>query len=137
MTAELSARRKADREAMAARVADLASEYKFPARAHTGIYGPRHLAVDIEFPHGLKLTVNFDGTPGGAGPDVYVLSWYGVEDGTRLHPGMFGHVNPLYGHKATDVAHGFAQLERTLRERFAVIADGSAFTTPSLTQVKH
>jgi hypothetical protein len=127
MTAELSARRKADRQVMAARVAGLASEYKFSAQAHTGIYGPQHLAVDIEFPRGLKLTVDFDGGNCGPGADVYVLNWHGVEDGTRLHPGMFGHVNPYHGHKATDVAHGFAQLVRILRERFTVIRDDSAF----------
>jgi hypothetical protein len=116
---------------MALRIVDLAGEYKFSARVHPGIYGPRHLAVDIEFPHGLKLTVNFDGSNRGAGPDVYVLSWHvdpWDEDSTRLHPGMFGNVNSFHGHKATDVARGFAQLTRILRERFAVIRDGSAFT---------
>lgn len=125
--AELSARRKADRAAMAHRVVDLADEYQLAAWHRPEAEGSRRTSVDLECPRGLKLTVTFDGDTRWNGPDVYVLSWYGVEDGTRLHPGMFRDVNPYHGHKATDVARGFADLEWTLRERFAVIRDDSAF----------
>lgn len=124
---DLTAARKADRETMAHRVVDLASEYRLAAWHRPEEAGTRRTSVDLASPHGLKLTVTFDGSTRELHRDVYVLSWYGVEDGTRLHPGMFGNVNPYHGHKATDVARGFAQLERTLRERFAVIRDGSAF----------
>jgi hypothetical protein len=123
----LSARRKADRGDMAQQVIDLAGEYGLAAwlcRCQPQP-SPRLTAVDIMGLHGLRVTVKFDGSA--ASPDTYLLSWHGVEDGWRLHPGMFGNVNSAHGHKATDVARGFAQLTRILRERFAVIASGSAF----------
>lgn len=82
--------------------------------------------MELAGPHGLKLTVKFDGD-GANGPDTYVLSWYGVEDGVRLAPGTFGRVNPYHGRKSTDVAHGFKALRFLLQCRFTVIADGSAF----------
>jgi hypothetical protein len=130
---ELTARRKVDRAAMACQVADLAGEYGLTAEYQPEQPGTRQVSVALAGPHGLKLTVNFDGRSGACLPDVYVLSWHGVEDGTRLHWGVFGHVNPHHGHKATDVATGFAQLLRILRERFAVIADGSAFIVAEAT----
>jgi hypothetical protein len=126
---ELTARRKADRAAMALQVADLAAEYQLDIWLRPEQPGTRRVGVDLAGPHGLRLTVDFDGSRRALALDVYVLNWHGVEEGTRLHPGMFGHVNEAYGHKATDVAHGFDQLLRTLRDRFKVIADGSAFIT--------
>jgi hypothetical protein len=127
---ELTERRKADRAEMARQVAALAREYGLTVhRARPEQRGTRQVDVELSGPHGLAVTVRFRGSSPQREPDTYVLSWYGVEEGTRLHPGMFGNVNPCYGHKATDVAHGFAQLLRILRERFAVIRDGSAFIT--------
>lgn len=126
MTELLTARRKDHRLTMALQVVDLAGEYRFAAWQRPEKPGTRRTDVDIACPRGLKVTVRFDGANG---PDTYVLSWHGVEEGTRLHWGMFGNVNPCHGHKATDVATGFAQLLRTLRERFAAIRDDSAFIT--------
>lgn len=128
MSETLTERRKDDRAVMALGVAELAIEHGLTAW-HTS--GPRMRGVDLAGPHGLKLSVQFRGDSPQARPDVYVLSWHGVEDGARLHPGMFNSVNPYHGHKATDVAYGFAQLMRILRERFTVIADGSAFVVPA------
>lgn len=126
MTA-LTERRKADREAMALQVAELAGAYGLTASPKPEQPGTRETSVDIAGPHGLHLTVRFRGNSPQAQPDTYVLSWHGVEDGTRLHPGMFGNVNLFHGHKATDVARGFYQLKRILAERFMVISHGSAF----------
>jgi hypothetical protein len=129
MTDTMSARRKADRAVMAQQVIDLAGEYGLAAwvcRCQSQP-SPRLTAVDIMGPHGLRVTVKFDGAA--ETPDTYLLCWHGVHEGTRLHPGMFGIVNSHHGHKATDVPCGFAQLLRILRERFAVIADGSAFVS--------
>jgi hypothetical protein len=125
MTDTMSAKRKADRDAMASQVAALAVEFGLTAVHRIEEPGTRRTSVDLEAPHGLRLTVKFDATL--YAPDTYVLNWHGVHEGTRLHPGMFGIVNSFHGHKATDVPRGFAQLLRILRERFAVIADGSAF----------
>jgi len=120
----LSASRKADRATMASAVAAQAAEYGLRAVHRIEEAGTRLTSVDLTGPHGLKLTVKFDGSTGN---DMYVLSWHGVDEGVRLDPRRFGRVNTHHGHKATDVAHGFAQLRSTLRRRFAAIADGSAF----------
>jgi hypothetical protein len=133
-TRELTAARKADRAEMARQVADLAGEYRFAAHTTRELPGSRYTSVELAMPRGLRLTVKFDGRGTKAdGPDVFVLNWHlnfaAIGEGARLHPGMFNHVNPYGGHKATDVAHGFDQLLRILRERFAVIRDGSAFVT--------
>jgi hypothetical protein len=125
MTDTMSAKRKADRGAMASQVAALAVEFGLTAVHRIEEPGTRRTSVDLSGPYGLRLTVKFDATL--YAPDTYVLNWHGVDEGTRLHPGMFGIVNSFHGHKATDVPRGFEQLTRILRERFAVIADGSAF----------
>ena len=127
MTGMMSAKRKADRGAMASQVAALAVEYGLTAVHRIEEPGTRRTSVDLSGPHGLRLTVKFDATL--YAPDTYLLSWHGVDEGTRLPPGMFGIVNSFHGHKATDVPRGFEQLTRILRERFTVIADGSAFVT--------
>jgi hypothetical protein len=124
---ELTARRKADRLAMALQVVDLAGEYGLAAEYEPEQPGTRRTTVGIVGPHGLKLAVWFYGDA--YRPDIYGLHWHGVEEGTRLHPGMFGNVNLHHGHKATDVARGHAQLMRILRERFAAIREGFAFIT--------
>lgn len=127
MSHQLSARSKADRGAMSQQVIDLAAEHGLAAwicRCQPQP-SPRLTAVDIMGPHGLRLTVKFDGA--GPDPNIYVLSWHGVDDGYRLNPDRFSHVNPHHGHKATDVAHGATALLDRLRIRFAAIADGSAF----------
>jgi hypothetical protein len=121
---ELSARRKADRAAMASQVAILAGGYGLLTRP---VSGPRMRGTEVSAPHGLKVTVKFDAN-NASGPDTYVLSWHGVEEGTRLDPCWFARVNPYHGHKATDVVQGFGPLVRLLRVRFAAIADGYAFT---------
>jgi len=124
----LSASRKADRAVMALDVAELAREHGLTAEYKPEQPGTRLAAVGIVGPHGLKLTVTFDGSSRRAqAPDVHVLSWHGVDEGVRLNPRAFARVNTYHGHKATDVARGFAQLRNTLRQRFAAIADGSAF----------
>jgi hypothetical protein len=121
---ELSARRKADRLAMCAQVSQLAGLHGITARGAL-CRGRRAVAVDLTGPHGLSLTVRFDGTS--PGTDTFVLNWHGVDEGTRLRPGKFADVNPYHGRKATDVAHGFAELLAVLRTRFESIRDGSAF----------
>jgi hypothetical protein len=125
----LSERRKADRALMAGIVAELARVHGLNAIVTDEQHGSRKTSVDLAGPHGLKLTVQFRGSSPQAMPDTYVLSWYGVEAGWRLAPGVFGDVNPYHGHKATDVVHGFRGLAGLLARHFAAIADGSAFGT--------
>jgi hypothetical protein len=125
----MSVRRKADRAAMASQAAHLAFEFGLTVVHQIEEPDTRRTSVDVAGPHGLKVTVKFDGLA--RDPEIFLLSWHGVEDGWRLHPGMFGNVNDHHGRKATDVARGFAQLTRILGERFAVIADGTAFKAES------
>ncbi len=123
----ITERRKADRAIMALQVVDLASEYGLAAWHRPEQPGTRRTAVDLSGPHGLKLTVRFRGDSPQTVPGTYVLSWYGVEPGWRLDPHAFGNVNPYHGDLATDVARSFPHLRALLRDRFTVIADGSAF----------
>jgi hypothetical protein len=128
----LTERRKADRVAMAAQVAALATAHGFAAEVHPEptFMGERCSGVWVDFPHDLSVHVWFDGeSPHRPDWDTYVLSWYtGGEDGWRLAPHAFADVNPYNGCKATDVARGFDNLLYVLGRRFAAIADGSAFT---------
>ena len=125
MADQMSARSKADRGAMASQVAALAVEFGLTAVHRIEEPGTRRTSVDLAGPHGLRLTVKFDGA--GPDPNIYVLSWHGVDAGYLLSPDRFSHVNPHHGRKATDVAHGATALLDRLRIRFAAIADGSAF----------
>ena len=126
----LSAQRKADRAVMAYMVAELARGHGLAAEIQPERGKSRRTSVNVTGPHGLRVTMTFDGNPArGIRPDTYVLSWHGVEDGYRLNPAKFGDVNPYHGHKATDVARGIISLDALLTaKRFASIADGSAFT---------
>jgi hypothetical protein len=124
----LTGRRKADRATMAAQVARLAAGHGIAARVTSGEHQrPRAMFVDLEGPHGLRLSVAFNGDSPRSEPDTYVLSWHGVADGWRLSASAFAHVNPYRGHKATDVAHGFTDLYCLLSQRLMAIADGSVF----------
>lgn len=125
VTTTLSATRKADRGVMALRLVDLAEDYRLAAWFRAEQPGTRRTSVDVAAGRGLKLTVTFRGRS--ADPDLFVLSWHGVEPGWRLNPGRFSSVNIYHGHKATDIVRGFTALEALLRLRFAAIADGSAF----------
>jgi hypothetical protein len=125
---ELTERRKTDRAVMAGHVEGLARSHGLQAAVVPEAPGTRHTRVVIAGPHGLSLTVHFWGSTPFKTADTYVLSWHGVETGWRLFPPVFGgSVNPYHGHKATDTAHGFAQLHYLLTRRFAAIADGTAF----------
>lgn len=127
----MTERRKADRAIMAAQVAELARGYGLDARVVSGEHlRPRAMFVNLEGPHGLKLTVQFSGDSPHREPDTYVLCWHGLETGWRLDPDRFGSVNPYHGHKATDVARGFGSLIGLLAMRFARIRDGRAFISP-------
>jgi hypothetical protein len=123
----LTERRKEDRALMARQVVDLASKHGLAAWHRPEQPGTRCTAVDLEGPHGLRLTVRFRGNSPQSAPDIYVLSWHGVTDGWRLDPGSFGDVNPYHGRKATDVTRGFTGLTRLLERRFTAVKDGSAF----------
>jgi hypothetical protein len=112
---------------MAGRVAQLALDHGLDNLTTGEQQGSRRTSVDVTGPHGLRLTMAFNGNGPHPQADTYVLSWYGVEPGWRLAPDAFGNVNPHHGHKATDVVHGFRSLENLLARRFAAIADGTAF----------
>jgi hypothetical protein len=134
---ELTERRKADRAVMVKQVAALAEGHGITAEVRSGGRGPlsdasRAVSVNLAGPHTLGLTVIFDGNSPQSEPDTYVLSWHmrpraDEGKGRQLAPHAFGSVNSYHGHKATDVARGFAQLYYLLSRRFAAIADGSAF----------
>lgn len=123
----LTERRQADRAELAGQVAELAGRYGLSADVVDLEAGHRRTHVALAGPHGLGVWVTFDGRSPHPHPDTYVLSWHGVAAGWRLAAGKGWDVNRFHGHKATDVVHGSAALLLMLENRFAGIADGSAF----------
>lgn len=126
---ELTERRKADRARMAGAVAELARTHGLGVMVYPELPGTRRCSVDLHGPHGLGLTVSFDGASPQPVADTYVLSWHGSS--RRLRQAAFGSVNRHHGHKATDVARGFPELAALLARRLSAIAGGSAFTAES------
>jgi hypothetical protein len=130
--AGLTERRKPDRAAMAEHVAELARAYGLVAGIIPERAGSRETKVAIAGPHTLALTVAFRGDSPQCEPDTYVLSWHmrpWADEGKdyRLAAAFCGSVNLQHADKATDVAGGFRALVELLTQRFASIADGSAF----------
>jgi hypothetical protein len=125
----LTERRKADRLVMAQYVAELARAHGLRAEVRR-VETKRTVLVDLEGPHGLRLTVQFRGNSPQCEPDTYVLNWHmmpRMDDGYQLNPRVFEAVNPHHGCKATDVANGYRELTELLANRFAHIQGGTAF----------
>jgi hypothetical protein len=125
----LTERRKGDRAVMARYVAQLAEAYGLTAEVAPGL-DKRELCVRLAGPHGLGLTVRFQGNSPQCEPDTYVLSWHMTPwktDGYRLSPRVFEAVNPHHGCKATEVANGYRELCELLSNRFAHIMARTAF----------
>lgn len=131
-SAELTERRKSDRAELASLVIGMAERYGLSAVVLPRRESEHRSDVSITGPHGLSLTVAFDGnSPHRPAWDTHVLSWHGVGEGWRLRLGKFSSINPHHGHKATDVTRGSGELITLLERRFAAIADGSAFEAAS------
>lgn len=126
--ANLSERRKADRETIASAVHALALECGASSeidRAPFGDMCPRMVMVNMQIA-GVSLHLDFDGDS--PQPDVFVLSWR-VDRGSdkRLAELPGWSVNPYHFHKATDIAEGFDELKAILMARLIALADGTAF----------
>lgn len=124
----LTEKRKADREAMAIEIASLWGGEGFKATIipSMNVYpGKRCIMVDLEGPHGLRVSPRFNGDSWQ--PDTFVLSWHMSTNATAKLAGIFDSVNPIHRHKATDIAEGFEDLKRLLTIRRAQLQDGSAF----------
>ena len=106
----LTVARVADREAMAAKVAELATRYGAAAEIERQPYGdmsPRSIMVRIRTPRGLCLNVDLDGDDAQARRGEWVLSWYIATDSdARLADSFGGNVNPHHHSKATYLADG-------------------------------
>ncbi len=130
----LTERRKADRLVMAQYVAELAAGHGLRAQVRR-LETKRMVLAGLEGPHGLRLTVRFQGNTPHAAVDTYVLNWHmlpGETDGYRLNPRVFEAVNPYHGCKATEVANGYRELTEVLGNRFAHIQGGTAFVRAEL-----
>lgn len=124
----LSERRKADRAKMAEGLVALAREVG--ARAEIIEMTPTLVWVAIQAAHGLELTVEFDGQS--VQPDVHVLSWHMASNVDTRFADAFTRagrltLNTVHFSKATDIAHGYADLCETLRASLELAASGRAF----------
>lgn len=123
-----SEKRASDRNAMVHLVCAMCAEFSITHKVERPfLNNKRAVAVLIEAPHGLRLTLDFDGNS--CQPNVFVMSWYTHYEypRTKLSPAAFASVNPYHFGKATDVAEGFDNLRTVLRARFTAIKDGSAY----------
>lgn len=130
MTKPLTERVKADREEMARQVKMLAEGLGATVTRKNDNEGEKSRAIDlyIATPRGLNVSVGFDGAH--ANSDTYVLSWHLSTETPELLTDAFGDVNPYHFSKATDVAHGFADLVQKIQKSLGMAADGSAFRPP-------
>jgi hypothetical protein len=128
MSAPLSARRKSDREKMAALVAELARAHGAQCALQHDDSSPRAHATYayITAARGLSVRVAFEAKP--PTPGAYVLSWHmNGADASLLAAGAFASVNPHHFRKATDIAYGFDALCEVLALRLEAARSGRAF----------
>jgi hypothetical protein len=144
---KLNVARAKDRVIMAQQVAELAA--KFPCVHATIVpedpensFRLRERRVELRFPHGLALDVEFDGDCKQQREGCWVLSWHTTRErtpGMRLNPAAFSpvpySVNPHHGLKATDVVDDFLALLDTLELRFERIQNGMAYLLPTMERV--
>ena len=125
----LTERRKADRETMMAGVEALLQRLKVPYRhdeLNLSIICPRRVSIELMFPRGLRLTVNFNGDS--PQPDVFVLSWHVSTKSRACLSDIFDSINNYHFQKATDIATGYERLLWKLESRILAVQDGSAFS---------
>lgn len=123
----LSVTRKQDRFAMVNAIRDLWLE--FPS-IKMEMSGPNEcLQLDFQGPRGVALTVELDAKDRQNKRGVWVLSWHSSwnsREDFKFSP-IFGEPNTIHWMKSTDVVYSFRQLLETLKARFAMLEDGSAF----------
>lgn len=124
-------RRKADREAMAKHVIELAVQRGASVSVNEIMTRDRRIQVDIEGSQGITLSVDFDGESWQ--PDTFVLTWniasrfdtrfgYGI-----IRCGAARSVNDCHHQKATAVADGFLDLCGVVIAGLDAAASGEAF----------
>ncbi len=123
MTVAFAQTRKADRETMAARLADVAR-----AAGATVTVEPerdRLIYVNVTAPGGLSATVDFDGDY----PETWCVPWFlpaaiGATLASSFAPGR---VNPYHRRKATLFAADFDGLLALVVKGVRMAVDGSAY----------
>ena len=91
---------------------------------------PTLVWVAIQAARGLELTVELDGQS--VQPHVHVLSWSMASNVDTRFADAFTRagrlsLNTVHFSKATDIAHGYADLCETLRASLELAASGQAF----------
>lgn len=126
---ELTERRKADREEMAAQLVALALECGAHAYVDETWPEKRAIMVCVEAARGLGFSLDFDGTS--VQPDTHVVSWHidGRKSDACLADAFLsvGSLNTCHYGKATTIAHGMGELRHYVRAGLELAASGAAF----------
>lgn len=120
---QLTERKKADREKMAAMLAEAVTTAGGQATIDLDWGDSRELMVRIVAPGGAYVNVDFDGST--IQPDVHVATW-NTPRGVFIHPAM-GDVNPHHYGKATRVEHGIDRLIARLVNDIEIFATGNGY----------
>lgn len=133
---KLSVTRKADREKLAALLTASLTKAGATVTRNDDLelaYRGRAVFLNVLLAHGLSVTVGFNGDSPHTPKDTFVLSWHfkNFENLPRLTD-AFPNVNTHHRRKATDVAYGFDDLQRTLLHRIEVVRNGTAFDFTAL-----
>lgn len=118
----LTERRKADRQIMAFKLAEIAQKHgaKAVMKLRDG-----DIIIELIHPSGLQCYVWLERRS--VQPDIHVIPWHmGFAFNKRLAP-SFGEVNPHHGQKATHVAHGWDALAAEIERGLKAAADGTAY----------
>lgn len=128
---KLSVTRKADRDEMARQLIELVNGFEgcSATLADSRDWAPREVAVEVECPRGLLLTILLDGAALRGFEHHHMLSWHinPTSSNAKLADYPWQDVNKFHRRKATDFAFGFADLKNVLRHRLQSIVEGSAF----------
>ncbi|HOW46146.1 MAG TPA: hypothetical protein P5305_04010 [Rubrivivax sp.] len=121
-TPQLTERRKADRQAMAQKLAEIAARHG--ATAHITVEDGDTTLV-LRHPSSLQCYVWLERRS--VQPDVHVIPWHLAIGCTKRLAPSFGDVNPYHGHKATHVACGWPALAAEIERGLRAAADGTAY----------
>lgn len=122
--AELSERRKADRQMMAEILVAEMILAGAEAEIDNEYGGPREIMVRITAPGGAFISVDFDGDS--CQPDVHVCTW-NTRGLVFLNPDLLGDVNPHHYGKVNRVARGLGSLLWLLKQDVAKFVDGRGY----------
>lgn len=132
MQKQLSAARAKDRELMANAVEAVMRLCPGGSVDRPDPLGERSVAVSFRCPHGLAVTVEFDGDSPQDRKGEFCMAWHVSVNSDMAYSEAFGaamgaSVNQYHHRKCTAFAYGFQDLCEKLVKAVTMISDGTAY----------